>query len=113
MAQLNVVARTLIRIAFGTALPTGTHQDALQSYIRATEINPKRLIHRQASWVSGKNSITSEGKAYSNSFTAIFTFHFGIQCFTSPLLRLVLLLQAHSMKMFVTLGLFVDSLRHS
>lgn len=48
MAQLNVVVRTLIRIAFGTALPSGTHQDALQSYTRATELNPERLIHRQA-----------------------------------------------------------------
>lgn len=48
MAQLNVVVRTLIRIAFGTALPSGTHQDALESYKRATELNPGRLIHRQA-----------------------------------------------------------------
>jgi len=48
MAQLNVVARTLIRLAFGTALPSGTHQDALESYARATELNPGRLIHRWA-----------------------------------------------------------------
>ena len=48
MAQLNVVVRTLIRLAFGTALPPGSHQDALQSYRKATQLCPERLIHRQA-----------------------------------------------------------------
>lgn len=46
MAQLNVVVRTLIRIAFGTALPAGSHADALNSYKQATRLDPKRLIHR-------------------------------------------------------------------
>ena len=46
MAQLNVVVRTLIRLAFGTALPSGNHHDALQSYRKATQLNPSRLIHR-------------------------------------------------------------------
>ena len=46
MAQLNVVVRTIIRLAFGTALPSGTHQDALVSYRKATELCPERLIHR-------------------------------------------------------------------
>ena len=48
MAQLNVVVRTLIRLAFGTALPPGSHQDALQSYRKATQLCPERLIHRRA-----------------------------------------------------------------
>lgn len=46
MAQLNVVVRTLIRIAFGTALPSGSHADALESYRQATGLNPARLVHR-------------------------------------------------------------------
>ena len=48
MAQLNVVVRTLIRIAFGTALPSGNHADALESYKQATRLSPERLIHRFA-----------------------------------------------------------------
>ena len=57
MAQLNVVVRTLIRIAFGTALPSGTHQDALQSYVRATQLRPERLIHRQAFSAAGYHTL--------------------------------------------------------
>lgn len=49
MAQLNVIARTLIRIAFGTALPSGSHADALVSYSTACQLAPHRLIHRSES----------------------------------------------------------------
>ena len=46
MAQLNGVARALIRMAFGTSLSPGSHQEALACYLRAAELNPTRLIHR-------------------------------------------------------------------
>ncbi len=46
MAQLSGIARALVRIIFGTDLPTGTHAEALQHYRRATELNPTRMIHR-------------------------------------------------------------------
>ncbi len=48
MAQLSGIARALVRIIFGTDLPTGTHAEALQHYRRATELNPTRMIHRWA-----------------------------------------------------------------
>ena len=48
MAQLSGIARALVRIVFGTDLPTGTHAEALQHYRRATELNPTRMIHRCA-----------------------------------------------------------------
>ena len=47
MAQLNSIARALIRMAFGTALSPGSHNEALTSYLRAAELNPHRLIHRR------------------------------------------------------------------
>jgi len=46
MAQINVVARTLIRIIFGTSLMNGTYQEALQFYRTAAELSPSRVIHR-------------------------------------------------------------------
>ena len=46
MAQVNMVVRTLIRICFGTALMSGTYQEALQHYQTAAELCPSRLIHR-------------------------------------------------------------------
>ena len=49
MAQLSGIARALVRIIFGTDLPTGTHAEALQHYRRATELNPTRMIHR---WIA-------------------------------------------------------------
>ena len=50
MAQLNVVVRTLIRVMWGTALPPGTHADALLSYNEAVRLNPNRLVHRWADY---------------------------------------------------------------
>ena len=46
MAQINVVARTLIRIVFGTALMSGSFQEALKHYETAAELDPSRVIHR-------------------------------------------------------------------
>lgn len=46
MAQINVVLRTLVRIMYGTALAPGTRRDALDSFCRAAELAPQRLIHR-------------------------------------------------------------------
>ena len=46
MAQLSGIARALVRIIFGTELPTGTHAEALQHYRRAAELNPGRMIHK-------------------------------------------------------------------
>ncbi|KAL3158803.1 hypothetical protein ABBQ32_011530 [Trebouxia sp. C0010 RCD-2024] len=46
MANLNVVVRTLVRVMYGTALASGSHHDALESYERAVALAPSRLIHR-------------------------------------------------------------------
>ena len=48
MAQLNSFVRALIRVALGTALNPGSYPEALEAYTRATEIDSRRLIHRQA-----------------------------------------------------------------
>ncbi|KAK9844642.1 hypothetical protein WJX74_005107 [Apatococcus lobatus] len=45
MAQLNMVVRTLIRMAFSTNLPPGTNQDALKSYQQAAKLNPTCVAH--------------------------------------------------------------------
>ncbi len=45
MAQLNMMVRTLIRVAFGTNLPSGTTQDALASYQQAAKLNPTCVAH--------------------------------------------------------------------
>ena len=47
MAQLNSFVRALIRMALGTALNPGSYPEALEAYLRATQINSRRLIHRQ------------------------------------------------------------------
>ena len=46
MAQINPILRTLVRLMYGTALSPGTHAEALASFQRAQELNPRRLIHR-------------------------------------------------------------------
>eukprot|EP00208_Stichococcus_sp_RCC1054_P007498 CAMPEP_0206135816 /NCGR_PEP_ID=MMETSP1473-20131121/1081_1 /ASSEMBLY_ACC=CAM_ASM_001109 /TAXON_ID=1461547 /ORGANISM="Stichococcus sp, Strain RCC1054" /LENGTH=413 /DNA_ID=CAMNT_0053527929 /DNA_START=227 /DNA_END=1469 /DNA_ORIENTATION=+ len=46
MAQLNFVVRTMIRVVFGTALAPGSHEEALDAFQRAVDLNPDRLIHR-------------------------------------------------------------------
>ena len=46
MAQLSGIARALVRIIFGTELPTGTHAEALAHYRRAAALNPRRMIHK-------------------------------------------------------------------
>ena len=48
MAQLNSIVRALIRVALGTALNPGSYPEALDAYLRAAEIDSKRLIHRHA-----------------------------------------------------------------
>lgn len=45
MAQLNVMVRTLIRMAFSTNLPPGTNQDALKCYQQAAKLNPTCVAH--------------------------------------------------------------------
>lgn len=46
MAQINAIARTLIRLFFGTSLMQGSFSDALYHYRQAAEICPIRVIHR-------------------------------------------------------------------
>jgi len=45
MAKLNVVVRTIVKVMYGTALESGSKEDALQAYKRAIELAPERLIH--------------------------------------------------------------------
>jgi tetratricopeptide (TPR) repeat protein len=45
MSKINGLVRTLIRIMYGTALQTGTREDALVMYRKATELAPQRLVH--------------------------------------------------------------------
>jgi len=46
MAGINCVVRTVIRVMYGTALRDGSYQEAADSYKRAAELAPHRLIHR-------------------------------------------------------------------
>ena len=46
MAQLNMMVRTLIRVAFSTNLPPGTNQDALKCYQQAAKLNPACVAHQ-------------------------------------------------------------------
>lgn len=46
MAQLNAIARTLIRLIFGTALMQGSYSEALTHFQTAAELCPARVIHR-------------------------------------------------------------------
>ena len=48
MANLNSIARMLIRLMYGADLPPGTHREALEHYRTATRLAPTRLIHRCA-----------------------------------------------------------------
>lgn len=45
MSKLNVVVRTIVRVMYGTSLAPGTKEEALESYKKAVELAPKRLIH--------------------------------------------------------------------
>lgn len=45
MAKLNVVVRTIVKVMYGTALESGSKQDALHAFERAIELAPERLIH--------------------------------------------------------------------
>ena len=45
MAKLNVVVRTIVKVMYGTALESGSKEDALRAYMRAIELAPDRLIH--------------------------------------------------------------------
>jgi hypothetical protein len=46
MAQVNMVLRALVRMVYGTALPGGTREQALESYRTATRLAPHKAIHR-------------------------------------------------------------------
>ena len=46
MAQINMVVRALVRLMYGTALSPGRKADALDSFRRAAELAPHRLIHK-------------------------------------------------------------------
>ena len=46
MANLNSIARTLIRLVYGADLPAGTHREALDHYRSAARLAPTRMIHR-------------------------------------------------------------------
>jgi tetratricopeptide (TPR) repeat protein len=46
MAQIPFIARALIQVLFGTALPEGTYRDALTCFTTAMERNPQRIMHR-------------------------------------------------------------------
>ena len=46
MANLNSIARTLIRLMYGATLPAGTHREALEHYRIASRLAPARMIHR-------------------------------------------------------------------
>ena len=61
MAQLNSFVRALIRMALGTALNPGSYPEALEAYLRATQIDSRRLIHRQGPPLLG--SMVSQGFA--------------------------------------------------
>ena len=45
MAKQNFVVRALVKVLFGTELPPGSFQEALQCYQRAVALRPSRLIH--------------------------------------------------------------------
>jgi tetratricopeptide (TPR) repeat protein len=45
MSKINGLVRTLIRIMYGTALQTGTREDAMEMYRKAIELAPNRLVH--------------------------------------------------------------------
>lgn len=45
MSKLNVVVRTIVRVMYGTQLSSGSKEEALQSYKKAIELAPGRLIH--------------------------------------------------------------------
>ena len=45
MSKLNVVVRTIVRVMYGTSLAPGTKEEALESYKKAVELAPNRLIH--------------------------------------------------------------------
>ena len=46
MAQLKTSVRAVVRLAFGQGLPRGNRQDAVQSYLRAVELSPQKLMNR-------------------------------------------------------------------
>lgn len=46
MSRVNGLVRTLVRFMYGTALPTGTRENALGCYRKAIELAPSRLIHK-------------------------------------------------------------------
>ena len=46
MAQLKRSVRALVRLAYGKGLPRGSRNDAVQSYIRAVELSPQKLVNR-------------------------------------------------------------------
>ena len=45
-AQVNRFVRALIRVVYGDSLGSGSHEKALQYFQKASELNPKRLVHK-------------------------------------------------------------------
>ncbi|CAG9461870.1 unnamed protein product [Pedinophyceae sp. YPF-701] len=46
MASLNFAVRAVIQVLFGTSLPSGSYEGALDCYLAAVKHNPARLVHR-------------------------------------------------------------------
>jgi tetratricopeptide (TPR) repeat protein len=64
MAKINGLVRTLIRIMYGTALQTGTREDALEMYRKAVELAPQRLVHHtEFARVALELGLTEEARA--------------------------------------------------
>ena len=45
MSRLNPITRTAVRFLYGTTLNSGTKEDALAAYNRASDLAPDRLLH--------------------------------------------------------------------
>jgi len=45
-AQVNRFVRALIRVVYGDSLGSGSHEKALQYFQKASELNPRRLVHK-------------------------------------------------------------------
>ncbi|GMH36078.1 hypothetical protein BSKO_03946 [Bryopsis sp. KO-2023] len=46
MAGLNALARTFVRIVYGTTLSTGSYSGALDCFLEASQLAPQRIIHK-------------------------------------------------------------------
>ncbi len=46
MSGINAIARTLVRLLYGTALMCGSYEAAAEHYAKASELNPGALVHK-------------------------------------------------------------------